>query len=263
MPTSALVSFTAVALFDLLFPLLLVCWLRRRFHPHWRSFLIGVAAFAISQILIRLPLISVLSAVLRDDLRSSATLRIVWLIGLGVSAGLFEETARYLGFRFCLRPFRSWAEGVMFGLGHGGFEAAYLGGFALVNVMAVAFTATDSLPPETAAEIRAAQAILATITPWQVFAGGYERVCAVAWHIALTLLVLRTVQGHGWRWFWVAIGVHALFDITAVSVNQRWGIFAAQGVITIIGLGSLAWIVHAYRRSQAQPSAPLPAHAAS
>jgi uncharacterized membrane protein YhfC len=263
MPTSVIVSFTAVALFDLLFPLLLVFWVRHRFHSHWRSFLVGVAAFAISQAMIRMPLVSVLGAALQDDLQSSATLRTIWLIGLSFSAGLFEETGRYLGFRFFLRNFRSWAEGIMFGLGHGGFEAVFIGGLALINVLAAAYTPLDSLPSESAEQIRAAQATIAALTPWQVMAGGYERVWAIAMHVALSLLVLRTVQGKGTRWFWLAIVTHGLFNFTAVSINQRWGIFAAEASVTLVGLISVAWIIHEYRRSQAQHSVALPAHAPS
>ena len=42
---------------------------------------------------------------------------------LGLLAGLFEETARYILFKFILPKARTWREGILVGLGHGGAEA--------------------------------------------------------------------------------------------------------------------------------------------
>src|SRR5689334_5926286 len=47
------------------------------------------------------------------------------LTGVAVTAGLFEEVGRYVGYRFFMRreP-KTWSKAVMFGLGHEGLDRA-------------------------------------------------------------------------------------------------------------------------------------------
>lgn len=42
---------------------------------------------------------------------------------LGFPAGVFEDTARCILFKFTLKNTRSWTEGILVGLGHGAIEA--------------------------------------------------------------------------------------------------------------------------------------------
>ena len=53
----------------------------------------------------------------------------------GLSAGLFEEIARYLTYRFWLKDSQNWKSGLMFGAGHGGIEAMILGALALLSLI--------------------------------------------------------------------------------------------------------------------------------
>ncbi|HEX6288183.1 MAG TPA: YhfC family glutamic-type intramembrane protease [Herpetosiphonaceae bacterium] len=255
MPTSVIVSFIVVAIFDLLFPLLLALWLKRRYHARWLSFFVGITVFTITQILIRIPIVALLGAALQDDLAASVTLRTAWLIGLSFSAGLFEEGGRYLGFRYVLRQHRTWIEGVLFGLGHGGIEAAFLGGTALINALIIPGLASAALPAEAAQQLQAAQAALAALTPWAVLAAAYERFWAIVLHVGLSLMVLRTANGRGQRWLWLAIVLHGLFNVVAVALNQRWGIAAAEASVTLFGIAALIFTL---RERSAAPSALTP-----
>ena len=54
------------------------------------------------------------------------------LIG-GLSAGIFEESARYLGARFILKNKRTYKDAISFGLGHGLCEVILLNGVANMN----------------------------------------------------------------------------------------------------------------------------------
>ena len=60
----------------------------------------------------------------------------IWLYALygGFMAGLFEETGRYLAFSFALKKYRAKnVNALMYGAGHGGFEAIVITGLTMVN----------------------------------------------------------------------------------------------------------------------------------
>src|SRR5690606_17813755 len=93
----------------------------------WRIFWLGALVFVVSQMLLRIPLISALQLVLGPQIAGSPALSFVVGAGLALTAALFETGGRYLGYRLLLRrdP-KSWDVGVLFGLGHGGIESALL-----------------------------------------------------------------------------------------------------------------------------------------
>ena len=60
----------------------------------------------------------------------------IWLYALygGLMAGLFEETGRYLAFSFALKKYRAKnVNALMYGAGHGGFEAIVIVGLTMIN----------------------------------------------------------------------------------------------------------------------------------
>ena len=90
------------------------------------TFLLGMVSFALSQIYLRLPLLSIL---LQSAYISSFLSRHFLLGGflIGLSAGLFEESGRYLFRKFHFKGGGNWpVQALIFGLGHGLMEAIYL-----------------------------------------------------------------------------------------------------------------------------------------
>jgi uncharacterized membrane protein YhfC len=60
----------------------------------------------------------------------------IWLMALygGLMAGLFEETGRFLAFKTILRSKRNNdANALMYGAGHGGFEAMMILGITMIS----------------------------------------------------------------------------------------------------------------------------------
>jgi uncharacterized membrane protein YhfC len=112
-------------------PIALWIYFTRKFSLSWKLVLAGGLTFIASQVL-HIPLVLVLGSFLKN-----VSLLINAII-LGLLAGIFEETARYILFKFILKKSRSWKEGVLVGLGHGGMEAAILGilvALTFVNMM--------------------------------------------------------------------------------------------------------------------------------
>jgi len=120
--TAYIVSFTGM----ILLPILAWIYLAHKFKLSGKLLLAGGLAFIASQIP-HIPLTIALTPALKNwGIIADA-------IVLGLLAGLFEETARYVLFKFILKKSRTWQEGIFVGLGHGGTEAIILGILAGVS----------------------------------------------------------------------------------------------------------------------------------
>lgn len=229
-------------------------WISRRWQTPWRLYLIGAVTFIGSQIL-HIPfnwLIQQRLGLLPTDTTIFANLVIV-AVFLGLSAGVFEEVARYLTFRFWARDARSWREGMMVGAGHGGIEAIIVALLGLANVIlfvAIYEGAVDIatvVPPEQVALLQAQ--IDATFGgPWYMaILGAVERLFALALHLSLSLLVLQAFLRNNHLWLLIAILWHALANTAAVITLETYGALATEGVLFFFGLASVAIIYRFYQ----------------
>ncbi len=244
-----IVSFGGVIAFDILMPVVLVLWARRRLGFAWKVVGVGALAFALSQLFTRVPLVQGLQYLFREPLKASEALRTGWIVAMSLTAGLFEETARLIAFKYPLKDFRRWRDAVGFGLGHGGLESAVLiGGLAilgLVNVVVLSRMDVDALPlqPEQLEQIRAAKAQVTAMRWWEPLLGAYERALAMIVHVAMSVLVLQRFLRGQRRWYWLAVGFHSGVNLAAVTVMRAAGAVAAEGVLTVLSLAALALIL--------------------
>ena len=237
----------------LLFPVALGFYLTRRFGVRWGLFGLGALAFVGSQV-VRLPLLYGITIAFRERLLPSPPDRYAFafnLLVMSLTAGLFEEGARYLVYRFLIKKARHWRQALMFGAGHGGIESILLGlGVLLTLVSMIVLRGMDfsQLP------ISAEQATLIAQQVEQFFAlpwytpllGGMERLFAITLHISLAVLVLQVfTRGKIWYLF-MAMGYHGLANLIGVSVNAQWGAVAAELALLLVALFSL-WIIGRYR----------------
>lgn len=228
-------------------PLGLGVYLARKQGSPWRFFVAGGVVFVASQIL-HLPFNSRVLVPLLDDLgwmRASTISQQVGLaLALGFSAGMFEETARYLALRWWRQDLRSWAEGLMFGAGHGGTEAILLGLLAL-NAFLSAVAFRDSglsgvVPPEVLEPVQAQLEAYWALPWYAALLGAVERMFTLVFHIAASLLVLQVFTRGGLRWLAAAVLWHTLIDAAAVFAAANWDIYAAEVVLLVFaGLSAL------------------------
>src|SRR5690554_5410572 len=119
------IAFMAVsALLAGVLPIVLIVHFYIREKYSLKAVVVGALAFFISQMVLRIPLINILSV--QPWWQALAANFFMLAIILSFTAGLFEETARYIGFRFVLKNKLSWKTGLAFGLGHGGIESVML-----------------------------------------------------------------------------------------------------------------------------------------
>lgn len=162
----------------------------------------------------------------------------IWLYGLygGLAAGIFEETGRRVAFRFILKKHRARVTALSYGIGHGGCEAAlllsltYISNIVLLSMansgeLLTMANAGGALPQE----VLDAVAQLAEIPAATFLWAGFERISAMALHMALSVLVFASVAQSGKRGlFFTAVLMHAAVDFCAVVSNAFFPVIVTE-----------------------------------
>lgn len=231
-------------------PLALGVYLRRKLNVAWRLFGIGAVTFVASQVL-HIPFNSwVLNPMIeRFNLSMSEPIQLAMIaVLLGLSAGVFEEVARYLFYRFWLKKDtdRTWNSAVMFGAGHGGVEAIILGVLAVVAFIQLLVLRDVDLSTQVSAdqlELAKMQVETYWSLPWYaVLLGAVERVAAISFHISASVMVLQVFRRKNILWLILAVGWHTLLDAVAVYGIQTWGIYVTEALVVGIGVLSVVFV---------------------
>lgn len=243
-------------------PVALGWFLARRFGLAWRLYIVGAITFVLSQVF-HIPFNAGLTLAFRNGLLPAPPPQyhlIFNAVVLGLSAGIFEETARYLVLRFSLKEARSWRTALMFGAGHGGVEAIILGllaGLSFVNLSLIRQNPAllAALPAEQLALAQQQVADYWSAPVVMSVLGAVERLFALGLHLSLAVLVMQVFLRGQLRWLFAAIAWHALGNAVTVVVLDRWGALAAEAALAVIALLSLG-ILFALRSPEPKPEEP-------
>jgi uncharacterized membrane protein YhfC len=183
--------------------------------------------------------------------------KIAFAIYAALAAGLFEETARYLGLSYLARRKDGLGAGVAYGIGHGGAESIALGALGTLQFVVLAILLNmgqfdtvlgSKLPAATLAQVRES---LTQLTFLGALPGGIERATAMVLQMALSLLVWRAVERRSLAYFLAAVLCHFGFDFPAALIQAKlihlsvWQIEA--------GYGALAALIFVYLMSRRPP----------
>lgn len=226
-PVLTIVFMVLSMLIGIAIPIGLCLFFRKKYGCSIKAFWMGCGvmllfAFVLEQIVHMVVLSSPIGAVIQGN---------VWLMALygGLMAGLFEETGRFLAMRFLLKNTRdNDYNGLMYGAGHGGFEACYLLVLGMLNnlIYAVMWNTgnaqmlLDGLDANNQAVLQQALATLASTSPFMILISPLERVSAVIAQLSLSVLVWFAVKNAGsLKWYPIAIFLHFLLDFVAASLS--------------------------------------------
>jgi len=241
------------ALLMIALPVLLGVFIARRWHMSWGLFGVGAVTFVASQV-VHLPLNIGLTWLFANHILPNPPVE--WklpfnLVVLGLTAGLCEETARFVVYRWWIKSARTWREALMFGAGHGGAEAIILGvlaGIAFVQLAALRTTDLTTLPL-TAEQLAALQMQLTDFwtASWSFsLLGAVERALALCLHLSLAVMVLQVFRRKQLWWLGAAILWHAIVNAVALYMFATWGAYWSETVLAGLAAVSLG-IVFALR----------------
>lgn len=230
-------------------------FLARRLGQRWSLYLAGAATFIASQLL-HVPFnLWILNPRLELGQGEPTVGFALSAVLLGLSAGVFEESARYLVLRFWQRKARSWRAALMFGAGHGGSEAIILGVIVLLTLaQMIAYRGVDLGSVFAADELALAERQVNAY--WgapasQTLLGALERVFALCLHLSLSVMVMRAFSHANRWWLAAAVGWHALVDAVAVFSLPLVGAVATEAIIGVFAVLSVLIILRL--RSEPDP----------
>lgn len=249
MVSNVSIIFMVVSLLICLFvPIGLAVFAYKKYRISIKAVLIGALIFFVFQIVLRIPLLTFISKQHWYQWMAENTLLIALFLGL--TAGLFEEIGRFIGYKLFLKEQLEWKNGIAFGIGHGGIEAVLITGMTMVNNIVLSFMINTGgygalvgarLP---AASAQAIKNSLISGAPYTFAIGGVERIFAIAVQIALSLLILYGVMNRKTIYLLYAILLHALIDAPVVYMGMKgYGILIIEGLVALMALIAIFYII--------------------
>ncbi len=252
-PNSTIIACVITLCISLIGPLvlLLILSLRWRKQGIAAAWFVGAAGFFVTQMVIRIPILSLLSA---SDGFASFAQEHLFLYGvlLAFTAGLFELAGRFAAAKV-LKKKPIFRRALAAGLGHGGIEAIVLVGLTYVNnliylVMIQAGT-FDALIAQTEAmgvdpsQLRAIQDTFLQTGAGLFLLAGLERLLTMVAHTAMSVLVCWGVWHNRTTPALLAcLGIHTLLDsmvmVTYVVPQPAsyWILYSFMGLVALFSL---------------------------
>jgi uncharacterized membrane protein YhfC len=226
-------------------PIVLAFYVTRKFSLPWKLIFAGGLTFIVSQVF-HIPFLYGLTAMFTSGILPSVPYAWATLFNavvLGLLAGIFEETARWILFKFILKNARTWEQGVVVGTGYGGTEAIIIGVLALTTVINMIVLRNADIaamvPPELLEMTQQRVAEFWSAPVYMALLGFVERAFTICIQISLTIMVLYSVAFRKPVWFWMALLWHAIVDASAVYLLPVIGALAVELLIGIFAAISL------------------------
>lgn len=221
---------TVVISIGIPFIALLYAFYKKRYIP----FGLGILAFVVSQVLLRIPLMQYIGQNSAAYSMFSVTRPVLFYILIGLSAGVFEELARFVAMRFLMKQ-RDWQSGFLFGAGHGGIEAVLFVGISAISLLF-------------------SPSIIVSSEPY--FVGGIERLFAMLLHIGLSIIVLQGIVKRRFIYIMLAILIHGMVDalvgILPLYLSGNDALIAIEVTLAITALAVFIYSLRIKRKGVLQ-----------
>lgn len=248
--TTAYIAFGLMTAAGLILPTVLCIWWLKTRHEKFTSVLTGAMTFLIFALVLESIVHSIVFMVfpgIKDNV-------VAYMLYGALMAGIFEETGRFLAYKLVLKKRTNRETAISYGIGHGGFEAVYILAATGINNFVYAGIINAGQFPALLDQLKAAGQDTSPIEslPEQLAAFGIadiglpilERVFAVMFHIALSILVFYAVKnGKIWMYF-LAVILHALLDAPAALYQQ--GVIGIAATEVCLALFSIVTFVIIY-----------------
>jgi uncharacterized membrane protein YhfC len=254
---ATLASIGFQGLIAILFVVWLFLFMRKRERFSYRPVWVGAVIFFIfTQVLEKIMHLVVLQG--QAEPHGILSNPVLFALYGALAAGLFEEVGRFVGFRLLLKRNRGRKDGIAYGLGHGGFEAIFIGVISsiqslvfavLINTGKFEQTLGAKIPSDMAATLKNKMLNTSSL---EFLLAGFERIPAIFIHIALSLIVLYAVRARKNLVVLYAILLHALVDLVPGLYQGYKGAFSmwiTESIVLLFGIAAV-WLIRCSRSWQ-------------
>lgn len=227
--TLSIVFMVLNMLLGILIPVGLLLFFRKKYRATLKSFFIGCAVMLFFALILE----QMVHVVVLGSKAGTIIQNNMWLYALygSLMAGIFEETGRFLAMRFLLKKEHGNPHNaLMYGAGHGGFEAMVLLTIGMINNLIYSIlinlgqTQVLLAPLDEAARgtLQAAFDTLIATPSWHFLLSPMERIGAIAAQISLSVIVWFAAAGKKCRipLFLLAVILHGVLDAVAVIASK-------------------------------------------
>lgn len=236
--STSIISMGISAIVCFLFPITVLLYFKKKEKISLKPVFIGmIVFFMFTQILEKLLHLFVIGNNLIPN-------PVLFSIYGALTAGIFEETGRFIAFKTILKNKHEWKDGLAYGLGHGGIEAILIGTIAniqymvyssLINNGSFDTVLSSKVPASQIGQLNQLKELLIHSSSSTIILGIVERVLALGIQVALTMVILYAVKYRKNIYLFIAILLHALMDIPAGLYQMKiiTNIFVAESVIIL------------------------------
>lgn len=256
--TSVTIAAVVTLFISFILPIILciVYSVRNRGKKIFTAWLLGAAGFVVMQLIIRLPLLNLISV--QPGFADFVTSHyILYCLILAFTAGLFELVGRVVAAKIMQKNL-TFERSIGAGLGHGGIEAILIVGITYINNLVYIYIINsgsfDTIVGQTAAlgadttSLLALRETFLNATSLPMYLAGYERLLTMIVHVALSLLVCYYISiKKGLKGMGICLGLHCALDfvppVISGMANGYVGNFISvttSQVITYIYLTAMA-----------------------
>jgi len=254
-PGLSIVFMVITALFGIVIPIALFLVFRKKYKADIAPFFIGCGVFFLFAIVLE----GILNSVILASGAGKTIQGNIWLFGIygGFMAGLFEETGRFAAFKTVFKKYRSNdMNALMYGAGHGGFEAFFILFFAMLSNIVISLMLNAGMTNLLTAGVTD-EATLQSITnmyktlsetPSITFlVGTVERIAAVAIHISLSIPVWFAAKKGGMYFLLYPLSILLHWAVDTIAVVASKYIASVWLVEVIIYIITACLVLIAYR----------------
>ncbi len=199
-------------------------------------FAVGLLTFFVAWVCITI--VTQLPAVGSESFQEGTML---YALIISASAGLFEESGRYLAFRLfkSLRERRNLNTGIMYAIGHSGMESIIVGGTLLLTAAIVKY-APEVLSPELLQESKE----VLDISFHQGLYNSLERLLVgLLIHSCFTLLVMLSLVRSKKKYLWFAMLWHFGHDLVGLNLQRLSELWIVGKLWIIFIVVVYSWIL--------------------
>lgn len=217
------------------------------------AWLLGAAGFVVTQLLIRVPILTVLQNQ-PWFMDFSTNHGFLFAFALAFTAGLFEMAGRFAVAKLMQKNL-TFKRSLAAGLGHGGIEAMILVGITYLNNILYIFMINSGTFDTVVSEAMAAGVDVSALmqlkdqlisaSPALFLLAGFERLLAMTAHVAMSMIVCYGIHTRKpLQSALICLGIHTMIDLTAgISLLIGNGLSQTAAYVIIYAILTVTAIV--------------------